>query len=251
MNLKGATVRVRSVLRTLRLAMSAGAGRTLHTFDLLSAVHWAGLPTIELRELLQSLQMPVIGSDVQGVILHPAMRGGGSGSVAEMAALAAIAAAKKPRRILEIGTFDGCSAWHLLANSPQECTITTLDLPPGTVVEGSTDRGLQGVAARPFLPTGSRVRLVEVDSRHWQPDVAQIDLAFIDAGHSYSCVKNDTEKALSVMAPRGIMLWHDAAWKSDGYAVNQYLKELRSAGRDVRMITISEMDYCGLAMLAV
>ena len=41
--------------------------------------------------------------------------------------------------------------------------------------------------------------LVEVDSRTWEPDTPGVDFCFIDAGHTYECVKNDTEKALKVI----------------------------------------------------
>ena len=71
-----------------------------------------------------------------------------------------------------------------------------------------------------------------------------MDFAFIDAGHTYLCVRNDTEKTLSVMRPGGLVLWHDASWECDNYGVNKFLRELRSAGRDVVLIEASPYDYC-------
>src|SRR5205814_682465 len=111
--------------------------------------------------------------------------------------LASIVNAKRPRRVLEFGTYDGCSTWHLWANTDESTEIVTLDLAAGQQVEGSSDLGFHGIAHRPFLPRVERVRLVETDSRQWDPDVLDVDLCYIDAGHSYECVKSDTEKALA------------------------------------------------------
>jgi predicted O-methyltransferase YrrM len=167
-----------------------------------------------------------------------------------MAALSALTAARRPKTILEFGTYDGCSTWHLWANSADDARIITIDLPADVKVSGSTDSGFQGVSQRPFLPDSARVELIEVDSREWTPQVSDgVDLCFIDAGHTYACSKNDTEKALSVMNKNGLILWHDAAWRGDDYGVNVYLKELRAAGRDVRIVDVGPFDYCALAVM--
>lgn len=182
--------------------------------------------------------------------MHPKLLGVGSGSAGEMAALSALVAAKRPKNVLEFGTCDGCSTWHLWANSSPDTFITTIDLPSGAKVIGSTDSGLQGVGRRRFLPDDSRVRLVETDSRLWAPDIPDgVDFCFIDAGHSYECVKNDTEKAFSVLDSDGVVLWHDATWKGDGYRVNEYLIDLIALGYDVKLIKVSNFDFCGLAVL--
>jgi predicted O-methyltransferase YrrM len=242
----------RALLKRLRQGKSfskaivtTGTAKTLHLFELLLASATVDLPAVSLVEVLR-----LIGGEATDPIkMHPLLTGNGSGSTGEMAAIAAITAAKRPARILEIGTFDGASTWHLFENAPSNCTVTTLDLPSGAQVTGSTDAGLHGAAgARPFLPRDSRVRLVEVDSRQWVPDVSEIDLCFIDGGHSYECVKNDTEKALQVLRKGGVILWHDASWKYDGYGVYRYLIELRSKGHNVRILQLGPYDYCGLAV---
>jgi predicted O-methyltransferase YrrM len=148
-------------------------------------------------------------------------------------ALSAITAALRPKSILEIGTHDGFSGWHLWANSQAE--ILTIDLPR---------------QVRPYLPLDPRIRVLEVDSRQWEPTPSnQFDLCFIDAGHDYGCVRNDSEKALRCLRPRGTVLWHDAAWRRYGFGVNRYLRELRTSGKDVRMLRAGFYDYCGLAIL--
>jgi predicted O-methyltransferase YrrM len=220
-----------------------------HLVDLLVAVERAGIPTITLPTLLGELSRDELPAG-SAVRVHPNVTSSGSGSVGEMTALSAIVAAKRPHAVLEFGTNQGCSTWHLWANASPECEIVTIDLPSNVKVEGSTDLGIQGVTARPFLPKDNRIRLIETDSRQWHPDLrTKIDLCFIDAGHSYECVRNDTEKALKLMADDGLVVWHDAAWKRDGYGVNKYLKELGSSARDVRLLSIGPFDYCAIAVM--
>ena len=229
-----------------RVALSEYADEAVHLCELVASVHFSGIPRITLADLLARVDASYLQRRVQ---LHPLLRGTGSGSAAEMAALAALVAAKVPRRILEFGTYDGFSTWHLWANSAETTEIVTIDLPCGTKVAGSSDDAFQGVAGRPFLPGGRRVRLIETDSRQWTPDVEGVDFCFIDAGHTYECVKNDSEKALLLTNGNGLIVWHDATWQGWQYGVNTYLKELRGEGFDIRLVSIGSFDYSSLAVL--
>jgi predicted O-methyltransferase YrrM len=239
--------------RMAKLAWARDAMSERHLCEMIASVHESALPRIQLASALDQIQQvpdtTEMGAAHGGVTIHPLLRGAGSGAAAEMAALASIVNAKRPRRVLEFGTYDGCSTWHLWANTDESTEIITLDLAAGQHVEGSSDLGFQGVAHRPFLPRVGRVRLVQTDSRHWQPDVDQVDLCFIDAGHTYECVKSDTEKVLAVISPRGVILWHDATWRRSGYGVNRYLREKRRDGLDVRQLVVSNFDLCTLAIL--
>jgi hypothetical protein len=47
---------------------------------------------------------------------------------------------------------------------------------------------------------------------------------FIDAGHSYECVRNDSEKALKILDRGGSIVWQDYGAQWEG--VFQYLVEL-------------------------
>lgn len=230
----------------MRLSVSRGANAIFHQINLLASTQASDLR----RTSLGDLQRRIAGDgapEASDIRLNLQLRGFGSGSTAEMAALASLVAVRRPRKLLEFGTCDGASTWHLWANAPGKAEITTIDLPRGVKTRGSSDPALQGVRERPLLPAGPEVRLIEVDSRDWQPDVWGVEFCFIDAGHTYECVRNDTEKALSVMAPGGVVVWHDAAWRKDGYGVHRYLKELSAAGRDIALIELGPYDYCALA----
>src|SRR5262249_47497072 len=137
---------------------------------LVASVRGCNIPVIDIKSVLSRLQR-ASGGPIDRVVMHPRLRGVGSGSVAEMVALSALVAAKRTKKILELGTCDGCSNWPLWANSGPDTIITTIDLPSGVKTVGSTDAGLQGVRNRPFLPDDPRVRLVETDSRLWIPEI--------------------------------------------------------------------------------
>jgi predicted O-methyltransferase YrrM len=251
MKLSNMITRVRAWAGLSRLLGVRGGTQTLHLCELHKSVCCAGLPTIDVKGILDRIR-PDRNGEPSRIIMHPTGLSSGSGSMAEMACICAIVAVKKPKTILEFGTFDGCSAWHMLANAPSDTNLITLDLPSNTKTAGSTDFGLQGVASRPFLPDSPRVNLIEIDSREWVPKVeGGADLCFIDAGHSYECVKNDTEKALAVTNKGGVILWHDTTWRRDDYGVNSYMKELLAKGQDVRLISVGPVDYSGLAVMIV
>ena len=245
LSIRGIVRRFASFWQLTCLTASSNADEAIHLCELAASAHFSAIPRIVLKDLVTRMDA---SHSERRVLLHPLLRGEGSGAAAEMATLAALVALKRPKRILEFGTYDGFSTWHLWANSDETAEIVTIDLPPGSVVTGSSDRALQGVASRPYLPKDKRIRLVETDSRRWEPDVKGVDFCFIDAGHTYQCVKNDSEKALRIMNPGGLIVWHDAVWQGSDYGVNTYLKELRRQSLDIRLVSVSPFDYSGLAV---
>jgi predicted O-methyltransferase YrrM len=230
------------------LAADSDDAQAVHFCRLVTSTYTAGIPRISLEAVLASLDASYTE---RKVLLHPVLRGHGSGAASEIAALAALVAAKRPQRIVEFGTYDGFSTWHLWSNSSESTEIVTVDLPAGVKVLGSSDSGFQGVAERPYLPKDGRIRLVEIDSRRWKADVDGVDLCFIDAGHTYECVKNDSEIAFRIVRAGGIVIWHDATWRGWQYGVNKYLRELRTLGLNIQLISLGPFDYCSLAFLLV
>lgn len=247
-------MRFRNIVDTMscfRLLLQANRSREAHLCKLVASMCFARLPSITLCELLDQIRRPNEETPAH-VILHPSLRGGGSGSIGEMAALSAIVATQKPRNIVEIGTYDGCATWHLLNNAHPEVKLITIDLPSGVSVRGSTDIGLQGFKSRPFFPIDGRITLRELDSRQWDPrsDLVntKCDLCFIDGGHSYECVRNDTEKVLPHMAHGSLIVWHDSTWKNNLYGVNKYLHHISKKLLNIKLLRISPFDFCSLAV---
>ena len=124
----------------------------------------------------------------------------------------------QPRRIFEIGTFQGVTTAHMAANGKAE--IFTLDLPRDLAVDvthytQSDLRLLQpreeiGIAYRPFNADG-RIHQLFGDSRtfDYSAYLGSMDLVLVDACHLFDYVVSDTRNALRLLGDRGAILWHD------------------------------------------
>ncbi len=150
----------------------------------------------------------------------------------------------RPRRHLEFGTWQGAGVVYCL----QECdaTVWTLNLPfgesqpngepaysgdgdsygLGTSLVGEWARRI-GLPEQREYPTdsfgfigrfylekqlGHRVCQIFCDSRQWDTSnypPGFFDTALIDGGHFPEIVASDSRKALSLLRPGGLVLWHD------------------------------------------
>ena len=150
-----------------------------------------------------------------------------------------------PRRHLEFGTWQGFGACLCLDHSP--ATVWTINLPDGetmpdgswayghrvldqsrtppgafTVTHGHDEQGpvtlhrtdAAGYIGRMYRERslGHRVCQIYCDTREWDTSAYPSDFfdsALIDGGHQPDVVVSDTRKALSVVRPGGMVLWHD------------------------------------------
>jgi len=139
---------------------------------------------------------------------------------ADMVYVCGMASASNAKKIFEFGTYRGQTTCGLAAVC-QDAQVYSLNLPPeadpryapyiGMYIKDSPDR--------------DRINQIFSDSRTFdtQPYRQLMDYIFIDADHSYEGVKNDTEKALQLLKPGGVIVWHDYAAKSPG--VLDYIAE--------------------------
>ncbi len=132
--------------------------------------------------------------------------------------------AKRAKRIFEFGTCTGRTTYHLARNSADDAVVTTLTLPPDGKKQYSVEKGDDPMAVScalkesenlSFFYSGtkveSKVKQLFADSKSLDetPYVNSCDLIFVDGSHAYSYVKSDSEKALRMIKPGGIILWHD------------------------------------------
>ena len=132
--------------------------------------------------------------------------------------------AKDARRLFEFGTCTGKTAYLWARNQSADGTVTTLTLPPGQLSSYQSAVGDDATAeayAREesrvtrFLYTGTEVegRVAQLygDSKQFDetPFAGACDMVFVDGSHAYSYVVSDTAKALSMVRPGGLVLWHD------------------------------------------
>jgi Methyltransferase domain len=147
--------------------------------------------------------------------------------------LSALSKRLDSRTMFEIGTYRGEASWLLAHNLPQ-LRVFTLDLPNLQAVDQValelTDRGeyfTHWERGNRYTGTAEAARITQLwgDSAtfDFSPYYGQMDLVFVDASHSYSYVKSDTEAALRMLAPGGTIVWDDYTYYPGLY---RYLNEL-------------------------
>jgi predicted O-methyltransferase YrrM len=187
-------------------------------------VHWrtqatALIPAVRLRDVLPERV------ESGRITLHHFLGQWGNVSVEEIAKMALIAKWLRPRAILEFGTYNGMTTLQLAINSPANCTVHTVDLPPdaaevGDLAIGEIDQFLAAkLGAFSFevghyfhgAPQESRIHQIWGDSTRldYSAYAGAVDMVFVDAGHTYEYVKSDTNNALQMVRPGGVVLWHD------------------------------------------
>lgn len=139
----------------------------------------------------------------------------------ELMCLVGIIVKRSSQRLLEIGTYDGNTTLQMGWNTSEDAVIHTLDLP-----DDQLDFVLE---RRRYVNTLVEKKITQHygDSKNYNfgkfAEEGPLDFIFIDGDHSYEAVKNDTEKALEILAPGGCILWHDYTPWIPG--VFQYLDE--------------------------
>jgi predicted O-methyltransferase YrrM len=171
------------------------------------------LPNISVQELFENF-------NEQPITLNQLPQGAWSTPVADVVMLLKIIVCTKPKKLMEVGSFRGYTALYMAQHISPDAKIVTIDRYP--------DHG-EAYLNTPYASMIER-RVGETNPEMFQQDVpGSYDLIFIDADHSYSGVKNDTELILPLVSQNGFILWHDYAnW---GYfdgknGVPEYLKEL-------------------------
>ena len=150
----------------------------------------------------------------------------------DRAILCAISRLLQPKTFFEIGTYLGETTLAVARNNPGT-QVYTLDLPSPEERKAAAlemtdeylfERWERGSAFK-GTPESARIQVLTGDSAtfDFSPYAGKIDMAFIDASHSYSYVKADTEAALGMLSPNGVILWHDYPAYPGIYA---YLNEL-------------------------
>ena len=88
---------------------------------------------------------------------------------------------------------------------------------------GEWDRG----SAYRGTPEEAQITTLTGDSAHFDfgPYTREIDVVFVDGAHSYAYVKSDSEHALRMMKPGGVIAWDDYPSIPGVYG---YLNELAS-----------------------
>ena len=150
----------------------------------------------------------------------------------ELIILSTICAYSAPKSIVEFGTFDGLTALHFAINSPPSARVVTIDLHPDDPIRQTTtddtfySKGMRVGSQFEAAPEAGKIQQVFCNTLEFDqtPLAGKVDMIFIDAGHAYELVRSDSNKALEMIGPGGIVLWHDYHYAHEG--VYRWLNEL-------------------------
>ncbi|MBM2839814.1 MAG: O-methyltransferase family 3 [Bacteroidetes bacterium] len=186
------------------------------------------LPVISLRELF-----PV----EPAIRLREAGVADGNVTPLELIVIDQLIVKHAPKRILEIGTFDGRTTLNMATNTADDARVFTLDLPKTQLSDaalpievGERTYVNKDLSGSRFIGTeyASKITQLYGDSGtfDFSPYANSIDFVFVDGSHSYDYVLNDSRVALRILRNgKGVMLWHDFdAWGGVTIALNELFK---------------------------
>ena len=197
----------------------------------------AAIPTVRLKDIFPS------DLELGAIRLENFLGHWGNVSVETVCKICLILAHLKPRRILEIGTYNGMTTLQMALNAPAGCTVYTLDLPQDqepSVPPSELDRRVaQSFRSRFGTSTGSYfqgrtdVRIVQLLGDSSRFDYTSridgpLDFVFIDGAHDYRTKQIDSENALRLLAPGGVILWDNFADVCNP-EVTRYLHDLSAS----------------------
>jgi len=174
-------------------------------------------------------------TDLDTLTIPARFQTGGGTDPREILSLAAVTKLLQPKRIFEIGTYNGRTTAVFILNSSPDCELFTLDLPPQadslpgylpTDIGLVQDRNPEGYLKRAGL--AQRYRQIYCDSMTFDPEPFRdsVELGFIDGAHAEKFVRNDTMKMAVMMSRRGYVFWHDYGGRGSFRPLAKYLETL-------------------------
>ncbi len=84
---------------------------------------------VRIRTKLPVVALSALTADAEDVQVREPVAGDGNVTLLELLAIVRLVRRHGPRRLMEVGTFDGRTTLNLAANSPPDAEVFTLDLP--------------------------------------------------------------------------------------------------------------------------
>ena len=136
------------------------------------------------------------GMDFDVALHHPNSHDG-SVTTYELMILNKLVQLQNPKLIVEFGTFDGRTALNFAANAPAAKIVTIDFLPQPCLFDGA--------------PYAANIHCEQGDSTSFDisPYRGRAEFIFVDGGHDAPIVTSDSLKALDMVAPNGVVVWHD------------------------------------------
>jgi hypothetical protein len=146
------------------------------------------------------------------------------GSTSDVEAWILAVLSKRAKLMFEFGTASGRTAYLWARNSPPDARVVTLTLREEDLLEYTREPGdaafdVENARTESRFttfyysgtPVESKVTQLYGDSKAFDesPWAGQCDLVFVDGSHALSYVQSDSRKALRLVKPGGVVLWHD------------------------------------------
>jgi predicted O-methyltransferase YrrM len=175
----------------------------------------------------------------------------------ELVELAKIVRGQRPRTMLEIGSATGGTLFVLCQMADPQATVVSIDLP------GAAFGGGYGAYRIPIMrrlkQQRQKLHLMRTNSHSQETSLrlqgilqkAKIQFLFIDGDHSYDGVKQDFEMYFPLVAPGGIIGFHDIvkAPVAAGGEVNRFWNEIKTRFHHREIIADSDQVTCGIGLL--
>lgn len=170
------------------------------------------IPQVELAE--------IVPEDVMIQIREP-MAVNGNVSLLEVMTIARLVQWRCPKRLFEIGTFDGRTTLNMAANCPSDAQVYTLDLPASGLNATALPVEHDDKAYIAKEMSGARLQGKDCARKITQlygdsatfdfsPFVGSMDFVFVDGAHSYEYAASDSKQAIRLLRNgTGIIVWHD------------------------------------------
>ena len=128
--------------------------------------------------------------------------------------LAAAVKALKPKKIFEIGSFNGQTTVQLATAAPENSVVYTIDLPEDRFDQTQDPDSFNGARVGEKYRDSAvahKVQQLRADATtfDFSPYYHEIDFIFVDAAHDYSHGRIDSQNALKMVKPGGAVVWHD------------------------------------------
>ena len=200
---------------------------------------------LPVSRLLPPISLETLVADETAIEIYSLERRNGNISALELAAICKIVRQKQPKKIFEIGTFDGRTTLNMAANA-KEAIVYTLDLPESYVAQTKLqiEKGdriyiIKNECGTCFQGTRYMNRIIQLYGDSADFDFSDwyrvTDFVFVDGSHSYEYVMNDAQIALKLVRPDGVILFHDygGTWSGVNLALeqlfltNQHFRDLK------------------------
>ena len=178
--------------------------------------------SFELRNISVNLRSPKEDSIIKSFSISPNNNIVGMTSDYEAWIISTLS--KVSKNIFEFGTCSGKTTYLMALNSSEDTKITTITLNPNEInniqkFDKDNEISYRNIKNESiyekFLFSGTseekKIKVIFMNSINFNNTEfkEKMDFIFIDGGHTYSVVKNDSEKSFEMLKPNGIILWHD------------------------------------------